>query len=134
MKTIIAVVLLAICSPSFAAYECFAYNTVNPEDLMIYKVKVVKAKHGESVRLSGVAVMPNQPDMSPLYVDGSVLRLEDGHHNIYMNAINDRGVPQGAPVYIHRANYPSYSGIYSDSFYHISCDDFPPLAYSGATL
>lgn len=125
MKTIIAAILAATVSLSAnASYQCFAYNTANPDDLMLYKVKVVKAKHGESQRLSGIAIKPNEPDAQTLYVEGSVLRLADGHHNIYMAAINFDGTPAAAPVYVQRANYPSYSGVDSDNFYHIDCADF----------
>ena len=121
MKKLVAIIAIVASQSAFAHYECFDYLTKDHPDFMKYKVKVAKAKHGESVIVSGVAY---KEGMDPLFVQGSALRLADGHHNIYLNAITSEGAIY-ATVSIKRANYPGYGGVYSQGLSHVVCDDFP---------
>lgn len=130
-KTILAISLMAASSAATAKDECFTYDNGDPAALTLYKVEVVKAKPNSAERLSGVAVMPNVLMRGPMFVEGSVLRLDNGHVNLYMVAIGYDGKAVSEPVYVLFANRPNYAGTESPNLYHVSCEGFPVLENGG---
>jgi len=127
LLTVAALVAVISCHPASAKDVCFKYDNGNPEALMLYKIKVVKVHKDQGERLTGVAVMPNNPQLSPLMVEGTALGLTHGHINYYLRAYKQDGYPAADPVSVVRANQPSYSGVRSANLYAIQCDGFPIL-------
>lgn len=124
-KLIIATLTTLIAVSAQAKDACFTFDNGDPAALTLYKVKVAKVRKGQSVRLSGVAVMPDSPQA--LTVEGAAIGLTNGHINYYFTAYGYDGKPVAEPAYGLFANQPSYSGTYSPNLTRVACDDFPQL-------
>lgn len=127
LKVAVIAIVATLAASAQAKDTCFTFDNGDPAALTLYKVKVVNVHKGQSVHLMGVAVMPNNPQASPLTVEGAALGLTEGHINFYLTAIKQDGKPMSEPVYVQLANQPSYSGTNSPGLSHVPCDNFPPL-------
>jgi hypothetical protein len=126
---LLTLTLLTFASVATAKDICIRQADYNPEHTAYYKFKMPRPPKGGAVRITGVAVYLQMPSVSPGYVEGSAIRLDNGGINYYLNPIGRDGVQIMKGVEAIEVSNNHYYGIFaSNNAQIIDCKLFPAVA------